>query len=56
MPFRHIDLFDLVVQHHDEPRHLAVHGRDRGVADPLRRAHTERLLGPHGDQFIRNMP
>ena len=53
---RHVDLFDLVLDHHHESHNVVVDDPDNGVTNALRGAQSERFLGSCCDEFVRNMP
>ncbi len=53
---RHVDLFDLVLDHHHEPHNVVIDIPDNGVANTLRGAKSERFLGSYRHKIVRNMP
>jgi hypothetical protein len=53
---RHVDLLDLVPDHHHEAGDLATHDGDGGVAHPLGGPGPERRLGTGVDQRLRDEP
>ena len=53
---RYVDLFDLVTDHHHEPRHCVIDDRDHRVVDTLWSSRFERRSSPGRVQLVRNDP
>jgi hypothetical protein len=54
--YRYVDLFDLVIDHHHEPRDCVIDDRDHRVVDTLWSSQFEGLLSPGRVQIVRNVP
>ena len=56
MPSRDVDLLDLIVDHHDEPRNDVIDDRHDGVADALCRSYSEGLGSADFYELVRDVP